>query len=62
VHDAKSDGLGVGVVIDHASYGRGKVLDLSGFGAMRRVRIRFARHGEKVFVVDKVNFTIIVDE
>ena len=63
VHDSKSaDGLSVGVVVDHASYGRGKVLDLSGFGAMRRVRIRFARHGEKVFVVDKVKLTIIVDE
>jgi DNA helicase-2/ATP-dependent DNA helicase PcrA len=63
VHETGSaEGLSVGVVVDHASYGRGRVLDLSGFGVMRRVRIRFARHGEKVFVVDKAKLTIIVDE
>jgi DNA helicase-2/ATP-dependent DNA helicase PcrA len=57
-----SSGLSVGAIVDHASYGRGKVLDLSGFGAMRRVRIRFARHGEKVFVVEKAKLTVIVDD
>jgi ATP-dependent DNA helicase UvrD/PcrA len=55
-----ASGLSVGVIVDHASYGRGKVLDLSGMGAMRRVRIRFARHGEKVFVVEKAKLTVIL--
>ena len=59
---ADSTGLAVGVIVDHASYGRGKVLDLSGFGAMRRVRIRFGRHGEKTFVVEKAKLTVILDE
>jgi DNA helicase-2/ATP-dependent DNA helicase PcrA len=55
-------GLAVGVIVDHASYGRGKVLDLSGFGSMRRVKIRFGRHGEKVFVVEKAKLTVIVED
>jgi DNA helicase-2/ATP-dependent DNA helicase PcrA len=56
------NGLAVGVIVDHASYGRGKVLDLSGMGALRRVKIRFGRHGEKVFVVEKAKLTVILDE
>jgi DNA helicase-2/ATP-dependent DNA helicase PcrA len=56
------DGLAVGVIVDHASYGRGKVLDLSGHGALRRARIRFARHGEKVFVVQKAQLTVVIDD
>jgi hypothetical protein len=38
------------------------ILDLSGHGSMRRVKIRFARHGEKTFVVEKVRLTVILDE
>lgn len=57
-----SNGLSVGAIVDHASYGRGKILDMSGQGALRRARIRFARHGERVFVVEKANLTVVVDE
>ena len=57
-----ANGLGVGVVVEHASYGRGIITDLSGFGTLRRTKIRFARHGEKTFVVDKVKLTVIIDE
>lgn len=57
-----SNGLSVGAIVDHASYGRGKILDLSGQGALRRARIRFARHGERVFVIEKAKLTVVVDE
>ncbi|MBX7103541.1 MAG: UvrD-helicase domain-containing protein [Gemmataceae bacterium] len=57
-----ADGLDVGVLVDHAMYGRGKILATSGAGALRRLRIRFEHHGEKVFVASKVKLTVIVDD
>src|SRR5437660_12064912 len=51
---AKPDenGYAVGMIVEHGMYGRGKITDLSGVGPMRRLKIRFGRHGEKTFVVD----------
>jgi DNA helicase II / ATP-dependent DNA helicase PcrA len=57
-----ADGFTPGVLIDHAMYGRGKILDVSGAGPLRRFRIRFEYNGEKVFVADKVKLTIIEPE
>jgi DNA helicase-2/ATP-dependent DNA helicase PcrA len=61
---AKPDpnGYAVGVIVEHDAYGRGQILQIGGHGAMRRVKIRFARHGEKTFVVDKVKLTVIHDD
>lgn len=56
------NGYAVGAIVEHGMYGRGQILDLGGHGSMRRVKIRFARHGEKTFVVDKVKLTVIHDE
>ena len=50
------------MIVEHGMYGRGKITDLSGVGPMRRLKIRFGRHGEKTFVVDKVKLTIILDD
>ena len=36
-----------GVLVQHEEYGIGTVTDLSGFGALRRVKIRFARPGRE---------------
>jgi DNA helicase-2/ATP-dependent DNA helicase PcrA len=55
-------GLTVGAIIEHSMYGRGKIVALSGVGPMRRVRICFAREGEKTFVVEKVRLTVIHEE
>jgi DNA helicase-2/ATP-dependent DNA helicase PcrA len=57
-----ADGFAPGVLIDHAMYGRGKILDVSGAGPLRRFRIRFEHDGEKVFVADKVKLTVITPE
>jgi DNA helicase-2/ATP-dependent DNA helicase PcrA len=55
-------GYARGGIVEHDSYGRGQILDVSGYGALRRIKIRFARHGEKTFVVDKVKLTVIHDD
>jgi DNA helicase-2/ATP-dependent DNA helicase PcrA len=52
-------GLAVGAVVQHEEYGVGTVTDLSGFGSLRRVKIRFATRGEKTFVADKVKLKIV---
>ncbi len=56
------DGYSPGVLVDHAMYGKGKILEATGAGPLRRIRIRFEHGGEKVFVVDKVKLTIIEPE
>jgi DNA helicase-2/ATP-dependent DNA helicase PcrA len=47
------NGLAPGSLVRHATYGVGKVMDLSGAGSMRKVRIRFGGHGDKTFVLEK---------
>jgi DNA helicase-2/ATP-dependent DNA helicase PcrA len=56
------NGYAVGVIVEHGMYGRGQILDISGHGALRRLKIRFAKHGEKTFVADKVKLTVIIDD
>lgn len=56
------NGYAIGVIVEHGMYGRGQITDLSGHGALRRIKIRFAKAGEKTFVVDKVKLTVIHDD
>jgi DNA helicase-2/ATP-dependent DNA helicase PcrA len=59
IPDAPDTGLAVGVLVQHEEYGLGTVLDVSGFGALRRVKLRFPGHGEKTFVADKVKLRVV---
>ena len=59
IPDAPETGLAVGVLVQHEEYGIGQVTDVSGFGALRKVKIRFPGHGEKTFVADKVRLKIV---
>ncbi|HXG08229.1 MAG TPA: UvrD-helicase domain-containing protein [Gemmataceae bacterium] len=54
-----SDGYAVGMLVRHEKYGMGQITDLSGYGALRRIKIRFPTAGEKTFIVDKVQLTIV---
>jgi DNA helicase-2/ATP-dependent DNA helicase PcrA len=59
IPDAPETGLAVGVVVQHEELGIGQVTDVTGYGALRRVKIRFPGHGERTFVVDKVKLKIV---
>ncbi|MBN9120867.1 MAG: UvrD-helicase domain-containing protein [Planctomycetes bacterium] len=59
IPDAPETGLAVGVLVQHEEYGLGSVADVSGFGALRKVKIRFPGHGEKTFLADKVRLKIV---
>ena len=54
IPDPPDTGLAVGVLVQHAEYGLGQVTDVSGFGALRYVKIRFAQGGERKFAVEHV--------
>jgi DNA helicase II / ATP-dependent DNA helicase PcrA len=51
-------GFFVGAIVDHHDYGNGKILELSGLGRFRRVKVRF-RSGEQVFVGEHVKLSVI---
>jgi DNA helicase-2/ATP-dependent DNA helicase PcrA len=53
------DGFAEGMLVRHDSYGVGRITGLSGYGAMRRIKVRFSGHGEKTFVLDKVKLAIV---
>jgi DNA helicase-2/ATP-dependent DNA helicase PcrA len=53
------DVLEKGVVVQHEEYGIGSVTEVTGYGAMKRVKIRFPSSGEKVFVASKVKLKVV---
>ncbi|VTT99442.1 atp-dependent dna helicase : ATP-dependent DNA helicase PcrA OS=Clostridium acidurici (strain ATCC 7906 / DSM 604 / KCTC 5404 / 9a) GN=pcrA PE=4 SV=1: UvrD-helicase: UvrD_C [Gemmataceae bacterium] len=59
IPDGADTGLAVGVLVQHEELGLGQVTDVSGYGALRRVKIRFPSAGEKTFVADKVKLKVV---
>ncbi len=53
------DGFAVGVLVHHPQFGAGRVTDVSGYGAMRRVKVRFASGGEKTLVLSHAKLTVL---
>jgi DNA helicase-2/ATP-dependent DNA helicase PcrA len=58
VHPA-ADGYERGQIVQHEQYGIGTVTDVSGYGALRKIKIRFAVGGEKTFIADKVKLKVV---
>jgi DNA helicase-2/ATP-dependent DNA helicase PcrA len=52
-------GYVIGMMVRHENYGGGRVTDISGYGALRKVKVRFAAHGERTFIADKARLTIV---
>ena len=49
----------IGQIVQHEQYGLGQVAELNGFGALRRIKIRFPQHGMKTFIADKVKLRVV---
>ena len=49
----------VGQVVQHEEYGIGQITEASGFGALRKIRIRFPAAGLKTFIADKVKLRVV---
>jgi DNA helicase II / ATP-dependent DNA helicase PcrA len=48
-----------GMLIRHPTYGPGRIVEVSGYGSFRKVKIRFQTAGERSFVADKVTLEIV---
>ena len=48
-----------GMLVRHETYGQGRVTEVTGYGAMRKMKIRFAAAGERTFLVAKARLTIL---
>jgi DNA helicase II / ATP-dependent DNA helicase PcrA len=48
-----------GMLVRHELYGQGRVTQVSGYGVMRKIKIRFSGHGEKTFIADKAKLAIM---
>jgi DNA helicase-2/ATP-dependent DNA helicase PcrA len=48
-----------GMLVRHGTYGQGRIIDVSGHGVLRKVKIRFASAGERTFIADKVTLDIL---
>ncbi len=55
---SESVDYGVGMIVNHATHGRGRVTEVSGHGALRKVKVRFA-DGERAFIAAKAKMTIV---
>jgi DNA helicase-2/ATP-dependent DNA helicase PcrA len=53
------NGYAEGMLVRHAQYGAGRIIEVSGYGTMRKVKIRFKTAGDRSFIADKVTLEIV---
>ncbi|MCI0377933.1 MAG: UvrD-helicase domain-containing protein [Gemmataceae bacterium] len=58
VGDGPGKGYREGMTVEHEKYGRGKITEVSGHGALRKIKIRFTG-GERAFIAEKAKLTIV---
>jgi len=56
---SSTDRYAEGMLVEHESYGMGRVVELSGYGALRKIKVRFNRAGEKTFIADKAKLAVV---
>ncbi len=49
-----------GMLVRHDTYGQGRVTDVSGYGALRKVKVRFSSAGERTFLAEKAKLAIVM--
>ena len=45
-------------MVKHVTYGTGKVIEVSGTGILRRVKIHFKMAGVRAFILEKVKLEV----
>ena len=48
-----------GMLVRHETYGAGRVTEVSGYGSLRKVKVRFSRAGERTFLADKAKLEVV---
>ena len=54
-----NDNFTEGMMVQHESYGVGKVTSISGHGVLRKIKVRFAQSGERSFLANKAKLAIV---
>jgi len=54
-----AEGYERGQIVQHEQYGIGTITDVSGYGSLRKMKIRFAVGGERKFIADKVRLKVV---
>jgi len=57
--DVKAPGFVEGMIVRHDNYGQGRVTEVSGYGALRKVKVRFSSAGERTFLADKAKLAVL---
>jgi DNA helicase-2/ATP-dependent DNA helicase PcrA len=57
--DVDTEAFIEGVLVEHEKYGRGQVTEVSGYGALRKVKIRFRAAGVRTFMAAKAKLAIV---
>jgi DNA helicase-2/ATP-dependent DNA helicase PcrA len=52
-------GYELGMLVRHDTYGEGRVTDVGGYGALKKVKVRFSKEGERTFLVEKAKLEIV---
>jgi hypothetical protein len=47
------------MIVKHTKYGRGKIVEVSGQGATRRIKVRFATQGVVTFVASMAKLEVV---
>jgi DNA helicase-2/ATP-dependent DNA helicase PcrA len=55
----EGQGFVSGMLVWHANYGMGRIVEVSGHGILRRIKVRFSTAGERTFIADKVKLEIV---
>ncbi len=56
---ARDGNYSEGMIVNHQNYGKGMITEVSGNGALKRLKIRFQTAGERSFIADKVQLEIL---
>jgi DNA helicase-2/ATP-dependent DNA helicase PcrA len=57
--DAEPQGYSVGALVHHEAYGVGKITNVTGQGALQKLKIRFSVGGERTFMAAKAKLALI---
>src|SRR5207245_6952409 len=52
-------GFAEGMIVRHESYGQGRVTEVSGYGALRKIKVRFSSAGERTVLADKAKLAVV---
>ncbi|HMC90145.1 MAG TPA: UvrD-helicase domain-containing protein [Gemmataceae bacterium] len=57
--DVQAPSFVEGMIVRHDKYGAGRVTEISGYGALRKIKVQFSSAGERTFLADKAKLMVV---